>query len=112
MRFSVGDSVEITAGHVFGLGNLGGTKATVLEVTEKGYKITGFPGYFPECLLKEAEPEPETYTLELTKEELDFLYTRCSRKAARLEEAHLEDIPCYHLSWQVMNKINKVKEKT
>lgn len=110
MRFNVGDSVEITAGHVFGLGNLGGTKATVLEVTEKGYKITGFPGYFPECLLKEAEPE--TYTLELTKEELDFVYTRCSRKAARLEEAHLEDIPCYYLSWQVMNKINKVKEKT
>lgn len=54
---------------------------------------------------------PETYTLELTKEELDFIYTRCSRKAARLEEAHLEDIPCYYLSWQVMNKINKVKEK-
>jgi hypothetical protein len=53
---------------------------------------------------------PETYTLELTKEELDFIYTRCSRKAARLEEAHLEDIPCYYLSWQVMNKISKVKE--
>ena len=47
---------------------------------------------------------------ELTKEELDFIYTRCSRKAARLEEAHLEDIPCYYLSWQVMNKISKVRE--
>jgi hypothetical protein len=34
------------------------------------------------------------YNLELTEEELDFLYDRCSRKAARLEEAHLEDIPC------------------
>lgn len=45
------------------------------------------------------------YTLELTEEELQFIYDRCSRKAARLEEAHLEDIPCYHLSWQVMTKI-------
>ena len=53
----------------------------------------------------------ETYTLELTKEELDFLYDRCSRKAARLEEAGLEDIPCYYLSWQVMEKINKIKEE-
>ena len=54
-----------------------------------------------------------TYTLELTEEELDFLYTRCSRKAARLEEANLTDIPCYHLSWQVMMKISKVqKEQT
>ena len=49
------------------------------------------------------------YTLELTEEELNFLYERCSRKAARLEEAHLEDIPCYRLSWQVMSKINKVR---
>ena len=50
------------------------------------------------------------YTLELTEEELDFLYERCSRKAARLEEAHLEDIPCYRLSWQLMSKIFKAKE--
>lgn len=48
------------------------------------------------------------YTLELTEEELQFIHDRCSRKAARLEEAHLEDIPCYRLSWQVMSKINKV----
>ncbi len=110
MKFNVGDRVEITARHVFGLGNLEGIKATVLEVTDKGYKVTGFPGHFPESILKPAEPEPETYTLELTKEELDFIYTRCSRKAARLEEAHLEDIPCYHLSWQVMTKISKVRK--
>lgn len=58
----------------------------------------------------ETTPEQETYTLELTKEELDFIYTRCSRKAARLEEAHLEDIPCYYLSWQVMNKISRLRE--
>jgi hypothetical protein len=45
------------------------------------------------------------YILELTEEELDFLYDRCSRKAARLEESHLEDLPCYRLSWQVMTKI-------
>ncbi len=51
-----------------------------------------------------------TYTLELTEEELNFLHDRCSRKAARLEEAHLEDIPCYRLSWQVMSKINKIRD--
>ena len=50
------------------------------------------------------------YTLELTEEELNFIYERCSRKAARLEEAHLEDIPCYRLSWQVMSKIFRAKE--
>ncbi len=52
------------------------------------------------------------YILELTEEEINFLYDRCSRKAARLEEAHLEDIPCYRLSWQVMNKIFKAKNIT
>ena len=54
---------------------------------------------------------PETFTLELTKEELEFLYTRCARKAARLEEANLTDIPCYELSWQVMTKILKVQKE-
>lgn len=54
---------------------------------------------------------PKTYTLELTQEELDFIHERCSRKAQRLEEAHLEDIPCYRLSWQVMSKISKVKKE-
>lgn len=52
---------------------------------------------------------PKTYTMELTPEELDFLYERCSRKAQRLEEAGLKDIPCYRLSWQVMSKISKVR---
>lgn len=51
-----------------------------------------------------------TYTLELTEEEIKFIHERCSRKAARLEEAHLKDIPCYRLSWQVMSKIHKVLE--
>ena len=51
-----------------------------------------------------------TYTLELTKEELDFIYERCSRKAARLEEANLKDIPCYRLSWQVMSKIFRARK--
>ena len=50
-----------------------------------------------------------TYKLELTEEELSFLYDRCSRKAARLEEAHLEDIPCYRLSWQIMSKISEIR---
>lgn len=51
-----------------------------------------------------------TYILELTEEELEFIYDRCSRKAARLEEAHLKDIPCYRLSWQVMSKIYKARD--
>lgn len=51
----------------------------------------------------------DDYILKLTQEELDFLYERCSRKAQRLEEAGLKDIPCYHLSWQVMSKISKLK---
>ena len=50
------------------------------------------------------------YVLELTEEELNFLYDRCSRKAARLEEAHLKDLPCYRLSWQVMHKINTARK--
>ena len=50
-----------------------------------------------------------TYTLELTEEEIEFVYERCSRKAQRLEEAHLEDIPCYRLSWQLMTKIRESK---
>ena len=45
------------------------------------------------------------YTLELTEEELEFVYTRCLRKAMRLEESHLEDVPCYRLANQVMSKI-------
>ena len=53
--------------------------------------------------------EEPTFTLELTQEELDFLYERCSRKAQRLEEAGLMDIPCYRLSWQIMSKISKVR---
>lgn len=56
-------------------------------------------------------PEDTTYSLKLTQEELDFIYTRCSRKAARLEEAHLEDVPCYRLSWQVMTKIIEAKKQ-
>ena len=46
------------------------------------------------------------YILELTEEELEFVYTRCQRKAMRLEEAHLKDIPCYRLAYQVLYKIH------
>ena len=49
------------------------------------------------------------YILELTEEELNFVYDRCSRKIARIEEAHLEDTPCYRLAWQVMSKINQIR---
>lgn len=51
------------------------------------------------------------YTLELTEEELNFLYDRCSRKAARLEESHLQDLPCYKLAWQLILKINSERNK-
>jgi hypothetical protein len=50
------------------------------------------------------------YNLELTEEELEFVYMRCSRKAERMEEANLKDTPCYRLSWQVMNKISKIRK--
>jgi hypothetical protein len=50
------------------------------------------------------------YTLELTEEEIDFIKERCSRKAARLEESHLEDTPCFRIAWQVMSKIFDAKE--
>ena len=49
--------------------------------------------------------------LELTEEELQFIYDRCSNKAARLEEVNLEDTPCYKLSWSVMSKILKLKQE-
>ena len=50
------------------------------------------------------------YTLEVTEEELNFLYDRCVRKAARLEEANLKDIPCYELSWRLMSKISDLRK--
>ena len=49
--------------------------------------------------------------LELTEEELQFIYDRCSSKAARLEDSNLEDTPCYRLSWIIMGKINKVMKE-
>ena len=49
--------------------------------------------------------------LELTEEELEFIYNRCSNKAARLEEVNLEDTPCYRLSWIIMSKINNIKKE-
>jgi hypothetical protein len=51
------------------------------------------------------------YTLELTEEELDFIRERCSRKAARLEESHLDDTPCFRLSWQILSKIFKLQKE-
>jgi hypothetical protein len=49
------------------------------------------------------------YKLELTEEELNFIYDRCSNKAARLEEVNLKDTPCYRLAHQVMHKIYESK---
>lgn len=48
--------------------------------------------------------------LDLTKEEIDFIYDRCQRKALRLEEAQLTDADCYKLAYSVMHKINKEKK--
>ena len=50
------------------------------------------------------------YKLELTEEELEFVYNRCSRKAARLEESHLEDTPCFRIAWQIMHKIFEAQD--
>lgn len=50
------------------------------------------------------------YKIELTEEELQFIYDRCSNKAARLEDSNLEDTPCYRLSWIIMNKITEAKK--
>lgn len=50
------------------------------------------------------------YTLELTEEELNFIYDRCSNKAARLEDVNLKDTPCYRLAHQVMHKIYESKK--
>ena len=50
------------------------------------------------------------YILELTEEEIEFVYTRCLRKAMRLEESHLEDGPCYQLANQIMSKIYDSKK--
>ena len=52
------------------------------------------------------------HKLELTEEELQFIYDRCSRKAARLEDSNLKDTPCYRLSWAIMSKINEAKKQT
>ena len=51
------------------------------------------------------------YKLELTEEELQFIYDRCSNKAARLEDSNLEDTPCYRLAHQVMHKIHESKKE-
>ena len=50
--------------------------------------------------------------LELNEEELEFVYARCQRKAMRLEEAHLEDIPCYTLANRIMWKIHDLRKET
>ena len=51
------------------------------------------------------------HILELTEEELNFIYDRCSNKAARLEEVNLKDTPCYRLAHQVMHKIYESRKE-
>ena len=50
------------------------------------------------------------YKLELTEEELNFIYDRCSNKAAHLEDLNLKDVPCYRIAHQVMHKIYESKK--
>ena len=49
------------------------------------------------------------YKLELTEEELKFIYDRCFNKASRLEDIGLADVPCYRIAHQVMHKIYVVR---
>ena len=63
------------------------------------------------CLSITKKRNDNMYKLELTEEELQFIYNRCSNKAARLEESHLENTPCYRLSWIIMGKINEAKKQ-
>lgn len=51
------------------------------------------------------------YKLELTEEELKFVYDRCFNKAAHLEDVNLKDTPCYRLAHQVMHKIYESKKE-
>lgn len=46
-------------------------------------------------------------SLELTKEEIEFLIDRCFRKQVRLEEAGLTDALCYELSISIRKKLEK-----
>ena len=52
------------------------------------------------------------YKLELTEEELNFIYDRCFNKAARLEDIGLDDTPCYRIAHQIMHKIYLTKNNT
>lgn len=49
------------------------------------------------------------YKLDLTEEELKFIYDRCFSKASRLEDIGLDDVSCYRIAHQVMHKIYVVK---
>lgn len=86
---------------------------TIAEVASTilfGCLVFSFGFEFRDWIGKDKNVPTKDYALELTEEELDFVYTRCSRKAERMEEANLKDTPCYRLSWQVMNKISKIRK--
>lgn len=51
------------------------------------------------------------YLLELTKEQLDFIYDRCFNKMMHLEDAGLKDTPCYRLSLEITHLIYEVKKE-
>ena len=85
------------------------TMAEVASTILFGCLVFLFGFEFRDWIGKDKNVPTKDYTLELTEEELDFVYTRCSRKAERLEEANLKDTPCYRLSWQVMNKIHEAR---
>ena len=50
------------------------------------------------------------YKLDLTEEELNFIYDRCFNKSVHLEDLNLTDTPCYSLAVDIMFKIKKLKK--
>ena len=47
--------------------------------------------------------------LELTKEEVDFIYYCCKKEATNLEDRWSKEEPEYRLAHQVMHKISEIR---
>ena len=51
------------------------------------------------------------YLLELTEEQLDFIYDRCFNKMMYLEEAGLDDTPCHRLAMEIIHLIYELRKE-
>lgn len=51
------------------------------------------------------------YLLELTKEQLDFIYDRCFNKMMYLEDAGLDDTPCHRLAMEITHLIYDLRKE-